>query len=166
MPQEVPLHPVLVHLPLALAFLMPLLAAGSLLAWWRGWLPGRRLWVAVVLLQAILVAGAVAAQRTGETEEERVEPVVGEAVVEPHEEAADLFVAGAVAVLVLAGLAASIPREGTRRLLALLTLAGMLVVTILAYRTGKAGGEMVYLHGAAAVYAADSGGGAGADLTP
>ena len=39
---------------------------------------------------------------------------------------------------------------------------------VLAYRTGKAGGEMVYLHGAAAVYATDSGGepGGGASVNP
>ena len=38
---EIPLHPKLVHLPLALAALLPLLTFGVLLAWWRGWLQQR-----------------------------------------------------------------------------------------------------------------------------
>jgi len=53
MSTQLPLHPLIVHLPLALALLVPLLAAGTLLAWWRGWLPGRRSWAVVVALQAL-----------------------------------------------------------------------------------------------------------------
>ena len=38
-----PVHPMLVHLPIALAVLMPLVSAGLLIAWWRGALLGDHL---------------------------------------------------------------------------------------------------------------------------
>lgn len=31
-------HPKIVHLPMALAVLIPLIAGGVAIAWWRGWL--------------------------------------------------------------------------------------------------------------------------------
>ena len=34
-----PVHAIVVHLPIALAVLMPVLSAGLLAAWWRGLLP-------------------------------------------------------------------------------------------------------------------------------
>ena len=72
-------HPKVVHLPMALAILMPLITGGALFAWWRGWFD-RRTWVAVVLLQAVLVGSGVAATKTGEREEDRVEQVVAAAL--------------------------------------------------------------------------------------
>ena len=48
-------HPKLVHLPIALGVLMPLVAGGLLVAWWRKWLPGRA-WVVAIALQAALLS--------------------------------------------------------------------------------------------------------------
>ena len=75
-------HPKVVHLPMALAVLMPLIAGGVLFAWWRGWLD-RRTWVGVVLLQAILVGSAAVAMNTGEKEEDRVEEIVAHRQIAP-----------------------------------------------------------------------------------
>ena len=52
-----PLHPAVVHLPIALAVLVPLLAAGGLLAIRSGFLPARA-WLAVALVQALLAGSA------------------------------------------------------------------------------------------------------------
>jgi len=43
------------------------------------------------------------------------------------------------------------------RAVALLATLGMVVVSALAVQTGKAGGELVYKHGAAAAYTANAG---------
>src|SRR6185369_12870473 len=59
-----PLHPIVVHLPIALAVLMPVLSAGLLAAWWRGLLP-RRTWMIAVLLQGLLLVSGVVSLRTG-----------------------------------------------------------------------------------------------------
>lgn len=158
---SLPLHPKLVHLPIALAVLMPLLSAGLLLAWWRAWLP-RRGWLVVVALQAVLVVSGVAALRTGETDEERVEARVAETAIEAHEEAAQLFVMGGAAVLLVGLAAVFLRREGAARGLAAAATAGTLAVLFLGYRTGEAGGRLVYQHGAASAYAvAGAGGGDG-----
>jgi len=157
-----PLHPKLVHLPIALAVLMPLISVALLAAWRGQWLP-RRAWIVAVALQAILVISGVVAIRTGGTEEERVEKVVAESAIEAHEEAAEAFVWGAAVLLVLALGAAALPDERTARMLATAATAGTLVVLFLGYRTGEAGGRLVYQHGAASVYATGTAGGAGAD---
>ena len=148
----VPLHPALVHVPLGLAFILPLVAAGIAFALWKGLLP-RRSWLVLVVLQAVLVAGGAAALRTGEQEEDRVERVVGEAVLHEHEEAAEVFLWGAA--IVLAGAAAVLVLPARAAAAGAFTvLAGTLVVTALAVRTGQAGGELVYRHGAASAYGA------------
>jgi hypothetical protein len=153
-------HPKIVHLPIALGVLMPLLASGLLLAWWRGWLP-RRAWIIAVAFQGILLLSGVLALRTGEADEERVEAVVAERAIEAHEEAAEAFVWGSGGVLLLM----LIPiLAGGRRFavpVAAAAVLGTVVVLGLGYRTGQAGGSLVYEHGAAQAYAAGSNGAAG-----
>ncbi len=144
-------HPKLVHIPIALAILMPLIAGGLLLAWWRSWLPIRA-WVMAIALQAILVGSGILALRSGEAEEDRVESVVAERFIEAHEEAAELFVwasGGVLALMVLAGALGS--RRAGLPSAAAATLGTVLVLG-LGYRTGQAGGSLVYQHGAAQAY--------------
>ncbi len=146
-----PLHPKIVHLPIALAVLMPLMSAGLLAAWWADVLP-RRTWIIAVLLQGMLLASGVAGLRTGETEEDRVERVVAERLIESHEAAAERFVWGTGAVFLLAIAAAAFRDERHARQLAIATTLGTLLVLFLGYRTGETGGRLVYQHGAANAY--------------
>ncbi len=145
-------HPKLVHIPIALALLMPLVAGGLLLAWWRQWLPARA-WVIAVALQAVLVGTGVLAVQSGEADEDRVESVIAERFIEQHEQAAELFVwaSGGVLAVMLLGFLLSSRRTG--QLAGALATLGTLVVLWLGYQTGQAGGELVYRHGAAQVYA-------------
>jgi uncharacterized membrane protein len=151
-------HPKVVHVPMALAVLMPLISAGLLVAWWRKWLPARS-WVLVVALQAVLVGAGVVATKTGEREEDRVEAVVSGRLVHEHEEAAEAFVWGSGAVLAIMFVALALSRRRAGLALAAAATLGTLVVLVLGYRTGEAGGALVYRHGAAQVYV-------GADSSP
>jgi uncharacterized membrane protein len=153
----VPFHPAVVHLPLGLALLSPLLALGLALAYWKGWLPKRSFW-AVIGTQALLVIGAFLAMQTGEAEEDAVERLVSHAAVEAHEEAAALFLWGAVAALVVSTLVGLIRSDRFARPLSLVAVVAALVVAGLGVNVGKAGGELVYVHGAAATYAGAPGG--------
>ncbi|GMV23875.1 MAG: hypothetical protein AMXMBFR57_38240 [Acidimicrobiia bacterium] len=145
-----PLHPAVVHLPLGLAFVMPLIAIGFGLALWRG-VVRPSAWLAVVGLQVVLLAGGIVALRTGQAEEERVEAAVSEAAIETHEEAAEAF-------LWLAGLTlvVLIPPVFSSRVM--VTRAGVVAGTVMtlvvlgaALRAGHAGGTLVYVHGAGSV---------------
>jgi len=144
-----PLHPAVVHLPIALAALIPLVALAALLAARGGWLPSRA-WAFVVLLQACLVGSAWLAIETGEQEEERVERVVAERHIEDHEEGAErlLWAAGIVLLVSAAGLASGRVGALARPLGFVLSL-GVVALTV---DVGHSGGELVYRHGAASAY--------------
>ncbi|MFB6264275.1 MAG: DUF2231 domain-containing protein [Bradymonadaceae bacterium] len=158
---EAPLHPKLVHVPVALAVLMPLVSFGLFVAWSKRWLPARSWWIAA-LLQAILFAGGWIAYETGESNEEKVEEVVAEEAIEVHEERAEQFYWASGAVLVLMILPVALPTdERRRRWIALAASAGTVVVFWLGYRVGEAGGALVYEHGAAQAHVDQSAGGGG-----
>ena len=144
-------HPKVVHLPMALAVLMPLVAGGLALAWWRGWLQ-RRVWVVAVGLQGLLVASGFVAMQTGEADEESVERVVAERFIEAHEEAAEVFVWSSVAVFAFMLGAGLTRREPVALALAAAGTVGTVAVLGLGYRVGDAGGGLVYQHGAASVH--------------
>jgi hypothetical protein len=149
-------HPKWVHVPMALGVLMPLVAGGLLLAWWRRWLPPRG-WLVAVALQAVLLASGIVALRSGEAEEERVESVVAERFIEEHEEAAETFVWASGGVLAGMLLAVALGSRPSSLPTAAAATLGTLLVLGLGYRTGEAGGRLVYQHGAARAY---TGGGA------
>ncbi len=148
-----PLHPAVIHLPIALALLMPFFAIVAIQLIRRQRLSSRS-WAAIVLLQALLVASAWIALETGEREEERVERVVAERHIEHHEEAAERFLA-------LAGIALAASALGLlpRRVGSLGRVAGTLATfAVLAAGLSAAhrGGELVYRYGAASAYVEDA----------
>lgn len=149
---SLPLHPAIVHLPIALALLVPLLGGALWLAWLRGALP-RRTWLVAVAAQALLVISGVAALRTGEADEERVEATVPEAALEAHEHAAQRFVGLGALTLGLAVAGAAVRDERLARSLAAGAVVSSLAVLGAGYVVGEAGGALVYQHGAAAAHA-------------
>lgn len=157
---DLPLHPVFVHLPLALSGLLPAVALAGL------WLGGRRAsprraWLAAVAGSGLLALSAWAAVATGETEEERVESFVPATALETHEDRADLFL-GLAAITLAVSLVGLAPGS-TGRVARWLAAGLALVVLAAGVRVGDAGAQLVYRYGAAGAYAA---GQAGAAPTP
>ena len=120
-----PLHPMVVHLPIALAALMPLFGISALVAAWRGWLPGKPLWWGVVGLQTLLTLAAFVAVRTGENEEDKAELIAPRAAVHDHEEAGEALRNGAVGTLIVTLAAALMRRDPLRRLLTVAAVLAM-----------------------------------------
>ena len=140
-----PLHPAVVHFPLALAFVAPALAVLGVVLVAKGAKPLQG-WSPVVLATVFLLAGAIVAVETGEDQEERVEEIVPEAPLELHEERAELVRNVAAVALVLSALGLLGGRKGwIARGLAGAALLGVLAA---AWVTGKTGGELVILPGA------------------
>lgn len=151
-----PLHPAVVHLPIAMTVLLPVVAVGALWALRRG-APRLLAWGVVVGFAAALAASSWLALETGERDEERVEEVVPERAVHEHEEAGERFMAFVVAVLVVTALGLVPGRVGSAgRVLGLLAA---LALVVSAWRVGHSGGELVYRHGAAAAYVTGTPGG-------
>ena len=149
-----PLHPAVVHFPIVLAVLLPLVALAALWAIRRG-APARRTWAIPVVVAGALTLSAWVALQTGSAEEERVEGVVSERVIHEHEEAAERFLvlSGILLLVAGAGLAGgTLGRSGR-----LLATVGTLGVVWAGVEVGAAGGELVYRHGAASAYAQDAG---------
>ena len=150
---EVPIHPMVVHFPLVFAILFPVVALAVL------WLlrdspQTRRLWTIPVLLAGALAVSAFVAVRTGEAEEERVEAVVTESVLHQHEEAAEQFLwfAGVLFLAALVGLGRGRVGRVSRTLATIVSLG----VAVAGIRVGAAGGELVYVEGAASAYTTDA----------
>ena len=148
---SLPLHPAVVHMPLALSILMPLFAAGLAWAVWTGRVRPRA-YLLVVALQALLVGSGLVAMNTGGAEEERVEAVVQERALETHEELAEQFVWVAGGTLALAGLVVLLGTRAIAGGLSAVVVVATVVVAALGLRVGHAGGQLVYAHGAASAY--------------
>ena len=140
-----PLHPAVVHFPIAL--LITGAGAAVVAVFVRRWhLP----WLAALLL-VLGSAGAVVAVGTGKQEEEMVETssAAAEQVLDDHEEwgeTARNFALAAALFALAAALAARVRFAGLGLsvVAALLALAGAYAVA----QAGHYGGELVYRHGA------------------
>lgn len=144
-----PLHPAVVHFPIVFTVLLPIAALLALLAIRRGAAP-LRAWAFPVALAVGLTGSAWVALQTGEAEEERVEAYVSEAAIHEHEEAAERFLlfAGIVTLVGGIGLLSGAVGSAAR----LVATAGTAVVLLAGVQVGRAGGELVYEHGAAQAY--------------
>lgn len=143
-----PLHPAVVHLPIGLAVALPLLAAGLAWAILTRRLP-HGVWLLIVGVQAAMLAAGFVAMNTGERDEERVEQYVAETHIESHEAAAKQFMVVLGASLLLSLAAWALRRGQAARTLVAAAAVLTIVVTGMALRVGHAGGQLVYVHGAA-----------------
>ncbi len=136
-----PLHPAIVHFPIVLMFLLPVAAFGALWAIRRGSAPNRA-WLFPIMIATALAGSAWLALETGETDEERAENIVGEQVLETHQDAAQRFLAFAVGVLVLTS--AGLIRGNLGRTARAVGSVATIGLLLAGYQVGHSGGQIVY----------------------
>lgn len=156
-PLPEPLHPAIVHFPIALLLTGAAVAVAAVLV--RRWhLP---LFAAILLACGAL--GAMVATITGEQEEEKVEHAIpsAEPLLEEHagwgERARN---AGVLAAVFAMGAAAAASRGVPGRVLSVLTALVALGAAYAVAQAGHYGGELVYRHGAGVNTAAAAAGAA------
>lgn len=153
-----PIHPAIVHFPVALSILLPVMTVAAFLLARRG-PSGRPAWLGVVAGATLLVATSWLAVETGEQQEERVEDVVGDAALHAHQDRATLFLYLAAGTLVLTSLGLARGRAGTAGRVA--GTIAVLTLPVAGYLVGHSGGQLVYRYGAAQAYATAAGPDAG-----
>ena len=148
---QIPYHAMVVHFPLALAFLMPLLVLGMAFMMKKNKISNEG-WLVIVGLQLVMTVSGYVSLQTGESEEEIVQRVVEKKLIHEHEEAAEIFVGSTVVVLALSIAVYFLKAELQLYVQLGIALLG-LVSTYFAFDAGRLGGELVYEHGAASAYA-------------
>ena len=142
---NLPLHPIVVHFPIALAVLVPLLALGVLFALARCQWP-EKAWHLVLAAQALLFVSSIVAMKSGEKDEGKVGKYVQAKNLHDHEEWGEKMPIVTGAVLVLCALPLFLPRR--RKLLLNIAVAASVLGAIPAILTGHSGGKLVYQDGA------------------
>lgn len=145
---DLPLHPIVVHFPIVLGFLLPFLA---ILLWWAikklQWTP--KVWALVSAVALVYCLFATTAVLLGEEDEEKVEKVVSEKIIEEHEEAGELipWFAGTLFLVSLGGFTVKYSKQAKMAMI-VLSLVGIVPLA----NAGHTGGELVYKHGASVAH--------------
>lgn len=148
---QLPFHPLIVHFPIALAFILPLLMLAFAYMIKVNKMSSQA-WLIIIGLQLGLTITGYVALESGENEEHQVEKIVDKKIIHEHESKAEIFVGSTVIALVLSVAAFFLRKEFQFFIQLGVTLVG-LVSCYLAIQTGHTGGGLVYEHGAASAYA-------------
>ena len=143
---SLPLHPLIVHFPIALGLISPLLVLGLWMGLMR-WKWPAKTWLLVVGTHFILFASSLAAVKTGEMDEHKVEPYVTEQALEDHEELGEKMPWVFGTLLGVSLLPLVFPRK--QKAWVTTTLVLSVASTAMIVPTGHTGGKLVYEHGAA-----------------
>ena len=138
-----PVHPALVHLPIGMSFLLPLLALSIAFAITRTWLP-RGAWLLVVMVSAIITGAAFFTRQTGEQEEHRLNDPSLQRGIHEHEESANWFIASTVLTSLLAVAVAFIKSVRAFSVASFLVAVFTFFPLSIALRTGYLGGRLVF----------------------
>ncbi|MFL5784681.1 MAG: DUF2231 domain-containing protein [Bacteriovoracaceae bacterium] len=146
-----PLHPIVVHFPLAMTFLLPVMVLIFALAMRSGKM-SKEMWFVIIGLQVLITATGYLALETGETDEDKVALVTGKEIIHAHENSAEIFV-GMTVVSLAGGIVAWFLRPEFQERARLGVFLLTLLPVFFGWKTGHLGGEIVYKHGGSRAHA-------------
>ena len=137
------LHPLFVHFPLALGFLVPILIIWTMIQFKRNEATANSLWTMVVIPLTIMAGFAALAVMSGETSHEVLEKYMDEKPIKSHEEVAEIY---AMAVYIMAGISyfVFLFKANRRYMFMIILLVGSILAFGMGMFTGKTGGEIVH----------------------
>ncbi len=145
-----PFHPVIVHFPIALSFILPFLTFIFIY-----FIKTDRMkpsaWMIIAGLQLFTVASGYLALETGEREEKVVEKVVQKSFISEHEKYAEIFV-GVTVLAAVVSVAAYFLAGSIQLYAQLANVIILIVAAFFAYETGEHGGDIIYKHNGARIY--------------
>ncbi len=145
-----PFHPMIVHFPIALSVILPLLTLiFAFLIKTRKMNTG--VWAIIIGLHLFTVATGYIALESGETEEETVQRVVAKEEIAKHEKYAEIFV-GITVVATVFSIVAFFVTANIQFYVQLANVIILLVGAFYAFETGEHGGDLVYRYGAPRAY--------------
>ena len=147
---QVPFHPVMVHFPIALAFILPILILVFAFMI-KSQKMTHQAWLVIIGLQVMTTVTGYVALDSGEKEEHQVATVLDKKHIHHHEESAEIFVGSTVLALVIS-IAAFFLRKEIQFYVHLSVCIVTIISCFLVYKTGSSGGELVYRYGAANAY--------------
>lgn len=148
-----PLHPIMVHMPMALVILLPVITLIAFFVFKKSEnITGKKMMVYVGIFHLFLTISTFISLETGEAEEDRVERVVAERYIEIHEHKAEAFMSATSIALVAVFIAAFLFADKffTPTMIMVMLMQGVLIY--LGYQVGHSGGELVYIHNSASVH--------------
>jgi len=143
-----PLHPAIVHIPLVLCGLVPIVA--GFLAWqtWRG-RGSRRAWAVAIALEAVIVLAAYVAANAGSDDAHTIAGAIPRDAIHDHASAARWFEWANDATLALLVAAAAL-RDKRSAIAGFVATATAALTVAIAFRVGDLGGRIVFEHDAPA----------------
>ncbi|MGE0550542.1 MAG: DUF2231 domain-containing protein [Kofleriaceae bacterium] len=140
-----PMHPKMVHIPIALCIVMPMVITMVWFGIQRGWFTSRT-WLLCAALQGVLFVSALGALQSGKDDGAKVEGYASEDALETHRDRASWFVYVAGLNLMLSASVALLPIARNRQqLLGAIAIVASLGGTYAGYLVGDAGGRLVYV---------------------
>ncbi len=145
---DIPLHPVMVHFPIALSVITPIIFFVVLVGITKYNWPFKA-WVVPVIFQIVLFLSALGAKELGEDDEDKVKTVVQEVFIHDHEEWGERFVWVQLGILVMTGSGLIFPgRLRIKKVGAIVSGLGIIATVLV----GHSGGQLVYKYNAGQAY--------------
>ena len=142
------LHPFFVHLPIAIAILLPFFIGSAMMFYRKNQENANQIWYFTAVAMVIMAIFTIFSLMSGKPAEEILEKLINEEAIETHEDMGELF---GIVTLATTGLALFlfIFKGKLRQTFMYVLFALSLVLMVMGLYTGKTGGEVGHAEGGA-----------------